>query len=387
MNEGRASDSQSGTFPLRVLVVDDSAYNRQTITAMLEANPGVQVVGRAVDGKEALQLAFQLSPDLITLDLEMPEMDGFAFLRLLMKQRPIPVLIISGYSARENVFRALDLGALDFIAKPGKAISRDIKSIEAELRRKISMVRRLHGVRLAARAQSVAKQRRVTGTFRRAEDPTPAQAEIDGRPARVVVAVGSSTGGPPTVQQLLRALPGNLPAAILIAQHMPPRFTRAFAHRLNRVVDLRVVEAEAGQPIVDGTVYVIPGGNNFRLHCPADGPARVQLAPVVAGTGVVLAPTADELFAQLASHYGRAACGVILTGMGSDGVDGARVLADSGGRIYAEDPSTAIMPGMPQSVIEAGLADAVAPVEALHHEVADFVFAMEAVLDGTAPSR
>ena len=155
--------------PLRVLVVDDSAYNRQTITSMIESRPGAKVVGRAVNGKEALKLVFDLEPDVITLDLEMPEMDGFSFLRLLMSKRPTPVLVISGYAQRDNVFRALELGALDFIAKPGRHISPDIREIADDLNHKIAMVRRLQSVRLKAYAEQLAAQA-TSGVHRNVDD-------------------------------------------------------------------------------------------------------------------------------------------------------------------------------------------------------------------------
>ena len=360
--------------PLRVLVVDDSAYNRQTITAMLERNPGVEVIGRAMDGKEALQKAFALKPDLITLDLEMPEMDGFAFLRFLMARRPTPVLIISGYSARENVFRALDLGALDFIAKPGRQISPELKVIEAELRAKIALVRRLQSVRLKRRADSVAQQRRVTQSMRVIDENEDMPKDpLAGPAAGVVVGIGSSTGGPPTVQQLLRSLPDDLSAAIIIAQHMPARFTRAFAKRLNRVVDLRVIEAQPGQPLVQGVVYVIPGGHNITLEG-GDGRYNIGLIKVEQPKrGVVLAPSADHLFTILAREFREKACAVVLTGMGSDGSIGAGAIAAAGGRVYAEDPGTAVMPGMPQSVVDTGFVTEVRPVEQLYTPVENFV--------------
>jgi two-component system chemotaxis response regulator CheB len=371
------SNAESQEQNLRVLVVDDSAYNRQTITTMLEDISGVQVVGRAMDGKVALQKAFELEPDLITLDLEMPEMDGFAFLRLLMAKRPTPVLIISGYAARDNVFRALDLGALDFIAKPGLKIGPSILEIEAELRRKIAMVRRLQSVRLKRRADSVASQRRVTQSLTSVSTKPQKEGPLDGQPARRVVCIASSTGGPPTVQQLLRSLPANLDAAVVIAQHMPARFTTAFAQRLNRVVDLRVLEAMPDQPFVESVVYVIPGGYNFSLKARGErflvGLERVETPP---GGGVVLAPSADHLFTDIAEHFGRRACGVVLTGMGNDGSAGAHALHVAGGKLFAENPKTAVMPGMPQSLVETGLAAEVAPVERLHLPVLEYLKAL-----------
>ncbi|MCH9685872.1 MAG: chemotaxis-specific protein-glutamate methyltransferase CheB, partial [Deltaproteobacteria bacterium] len=349
---------------LRVLVVDDSAYNRQTITAMLESLPGIEVVGRAMNGKEALQLAFDLEPDAITLDLEMPEMDGFAFLRLLMARRPTPVLVVSGYSQRDNVFRALELGALDFVAKPSREISPDLKSIGDELIAKISLVKRLHAVRLVNRAKSLAAMDRARAAAS-AGSSTPVVRAPSGRPPEVVVGIASSTGGPPAVQQILCALDPSLPIAVMVAQHMPARFTRAFASRLDRLVDYHVVEAVDGHPLCAGTVYIAPGSANMEVEGSLDGAsARVRVMPPnPARPGPVLTPSADHLFTSLAALFGERLLSIVLTGMGSDGREGAREARRLGARVIAEDPDTAVMPGMPYSVIEAGLVDEVLPVE------------------------
>ncbi|MCA9658511.1 MAG: response regulator, partial [Myxococcales bacterium] len=205
--------SPPGARPLRVLVVDDSAYNRQTIAAILAEDPGVEVVGRAVNGKEALQMAFELRPDVITLDLEMPEMDGYAFLRLLMAKSPVPVLVISSHDDRESVFRALELGAMDFIAKPGRQIGPELRKIADELRAKIAVVGRLQVVGLQARARSGAapttavergpapEPEAIAAPEVRAE-ATPAAPKPSARPLGLL-GIAASTGGPPAIQQLL----------------------------------------------------------------------------------------------------------------------------------------------------------------------------------------
>lgn len=361
---------------LRVLVVDDSAYNRQTITAMLESLPDIEVVGRAMNGKEALQMAFDLEPDAITLDLEMPEMDGFAFLRLLMARRPTPVLVVSGYAQRENVFRALELGALDFIAKPSREISPDLKSIRDELATKIGTVKRLHAVRLYNRAKALAAVDRRTSSSTSLQSSKSQPRAPAGLPPALVVGIASSTGGPPAVQQILCALDAKVPAAILVAQHMPARFTRAFASRLDRLVDFHVVEAVDGHPLCAGTVYIAPGSANMEVERPQEGreAPRVRVVPPnPLKPGPVLTPSADHLFKSLAAQYGRRLLSIVLTGMGSDGREGAREVRRLGGRVIAEDPDTAVMPGMPYSVIEAGLVDEVLPVEQIPDAIARFV--------------
>jgi two-component system, chemotaxis family, protein-glutamate methylesterase/glutaminase len=356
---------------LRALVVDDSAYNRQTITAMLESLPGVEVVGRAMNGKEALRLVFDLAPDVITLDLEMPEMDGFAFLRLLMNKRPTPVLVVSGYAQRENVFRALELGALDFLAKPTREVSPDLKNIKKELLSKISVVRKLQAVRLRDRARSLAA---VTAAAPNASKTTELEA-LSGPAPVGVVAIAASTGGPPAVQQLLCGLPKELPLAVIVAQHMPARFTRAFAERLDKIVDLRVVEADDGQPLCSGTVYVAPGSANVEVMPSVDAAGRTVIRVVAVDRSAlsrVITPSADHLFKSLADRFGRRLCAVILTGMGSDGRAGAIAARAAGGRVLAEDPQTAVMPGMPYSVIEAGVVDEVRPLEQLAAALVEF---------------
>lgn len=355
---------------LRVLVVDDSAYNRQTITNMLEERSKVEVVGRAVNGKEALKLVFDLDPDVITLDLEMPEMDGFSFLRLLMSKRPIPVLVISGYAQRDNVFRALELGALDFIAKPGRHISPDIREIAEDLSAKIGMVRRLKAVRLKERADLLAAQRNTRPRPALGSDTS---APLPERPPTRVIAIGASTGGPPAIQQLLATLPADLDAAILIAQHMPARFTRAFAARLDRVLPFRVVEGMHGQPLSSGVVYVAPGENNLHAELDGSGQPRVQVVGDEKLDGPSITPSADHLFKSLASVFKANLCAVVLTGMGSDGAKGVTFAKKMGATILVEDPDTAVMPGMPHSAVETGVADQVLSLENLASAIVAFV--------------
>lgn len=367
---------------LRVLVVDDSAYNRQTIASMLEAVDDVQVVGRAMNGKEALRLAFDLRPDVITLDLEMPEMDGFAFLRLLMNKQPTPVIVISGYARRENVFRALELGALDFIAKPGRQISPDLRNIADELGRKIRVVSRLQTVRLQERARKLAAQA-AADAVAEASEVAEAMAQHDvlasaspGPGPRGVLGVASSTGGPPAIQQLLGLLSPTLDLGIVIAQHMPARFTHTFAQRLDKMVPFRVTEARDEQLVQSGVVYIAPGASNVHLETTDDGQPRIRVVePDRTRPG--LTPSADELFKSASQALGSRFCALVLTGMGSDGTAGAREAKTSGSRVFAEDPETAVMPGMPYSVVEAGVVDAVRSLEDLPELIAEFAAACD----------
>jgi len=359
---------------MRALVVDDSAYNRQTIATMLESLPGVEVVGRAMNGRQALKLAFDLAPDLITLDLDMPEMDGFAFLRLLMTNRPTPVLVVSGYAQREHVFRALELGALDFLAKPTRDVSPDLKAIERELQEKVEIVRRLQAVRLRDRAMALA----VSAKSREDDlsNVRPIRPYVpSGPPPACVVAIAASTGGPPALQQIVCAIDPAWPVALLIAQHMPARFTGAFAQRLDRLANIHVVEAQDGQRLCAGVAYVAPGAANLEVEAgagPMDLPRVRIVPPQRTGGSPVITPSGDHLFASAAAQYGPRLCCIVLTGMGSDGREGVAVAHRAGATIVAEDPWTAVMPGMPYSVVETGLVHEVLRVEAIAEGIRRF---------------
>jgi len=372
---------------VRVLVVDDSAYNRQTISAMLESDPTVEVIGRASNGKEALRQAFDLMPDVVTLDLEMPEMDGFAFLRLLMAKRPLPVIIISSHSERDNVFRALELGALDFIAKPARHIGPELRAIQEDLLLKISMVRRLSVVRLLARAQALVEQRleRTTGEVSAYESGRHDASLIANNHMVGVLGIAASTGGPPAIQQLLCALPQTLPLAILVAQHMPARFTRAFAARLDKICAFQVVEASDAQVLRAGVVYIAPGAANLEVEIAGPGGARVRVRPPRAGASIV--PSGDLLFKTAGDAFGPRFCALILTGMGSDGREGAELARRVGATVLAEDPRTAIMPGMPGSAIEAGVVDQVLALEELPVAIQRFADRCRGLVGGGSNER
>ncbi len=334
---------------IKVLVIDDSAFNRQTITSMLETVPGIRVVARAGDGDEGLKQVFTHSPDVITLDLEMPKMDGFTFLRILMSRRPTPVIVISSYARRENVFKALELGALDFIAKPTQRISPELREIERELVDKVRLVTKLRMVSLADRAAR--------------PPPIPAPpAEATAAPTEVkrLVAIGASTGGPPALQQVFAALDGAAPMCVIVAQHMPARFTQAFAERLDRASSMEVREAKAGDLVHPGLALVAPGGGISTLHRDVDGNVRVKIDPPEPGDRFI--PSVDKLFESVAETYGADALGVILTGMAGDGSRGARAIRRRGGRIIAEAEETAVIFGMPEEAIRTGAVDEVVPL-------------------------
>ncbi|GMV16964.1 MAG: chemotaxis-specific protein-glutamate methyltransferase CheB [Polyangiaceae bacterium] len=330
--------------PTSVLVVDDSAYNRRSIGAILEASPDVRVVGKAADGEEALRLAVSLRPDVITLDLEMPKMDGFTFLRILMSKQPTPVIVVSSYSAKENVFRALELGALDFVAKPDQKSDGDFQGIARELLAKVLLARTLKRGVFVVRPQLDS----LPGT-----DSVPPRSGERQAP-RQVIGIASSTGGPTALMQVVSRMPARYPNALLVTQHMPDKFTRTFAERLDRRSELEIREAADADELAAGAALVCPGGRCMTLE--AGGPGgmpRVRIRPP--GPEDRYVPSADRLFTSLSRLHGARAIGVILTGMGDDGVQGARAIREAGGVVVAESDATAIVYGMPGAAVRAGV--------------------------------
>jgi two-component system chemotaxis response regulator CheB len=325
---------------IRVLVIDDSAYSRQAITRMLEASPLVEVVGMARDGEEALRKTFELLPDLITLDLEMPRMDGFTFLRVVMAKRPTPVMVISGRTGEENVFRALELGAVDFIAKPTLRAAPEIDTIAQELIRKVHAIRELRidkvQERLAAMPHVVQRS-----------EPEKSQ-------GTQVVVIGSSTGGPAALMQVFGAYSEAPDCAFLVAQHMPQGFTGGFAERLDRLTPMRAIEASGGEELVAGTIMVAPGGKHLELECPA---GRIMTRLVATTSSDKYAPSVDRLFTSAAKQIGSDLQAVVLTGMGDDGRVGVQAVKDGGGTVIAESEETAVIFGMPQQAIRTGVVD------------------------------
>lgn len=349
---------------LRVLVVDDSAYNRRTISDMLTALTDVEVVGKAGDGDEALRLAAELTPDLITLDLEMPRMDGFTFLRLLMARRPTPVVVVSGYSAKENVFRALELGAIDFIAKPSRTVASDLSSISDQLAHMVQVIRNLAppGLDPARRVAPV-----------KAESNVRSESTKEGGEPRKVVLLGSSTGGPTALIEVFRRVAKVDSAAFVVAQHMPERFTKTFADRLDRLGGLRVFEASGVHRLEPGVAWVCPGGKCIEL---AQERGQGLVARVVkADASDRYVPSVDRLFASAAPLVGSRLLAAVLTGMGDDGAKGAQAVQKAGGVVLAESPETAVIYGMPGAAVRTGAVAHHLPLRTLGDKLAELASA------------
>lgn len=334
---------------IRVLVIDDSPFSRQVISRMLEASPLVEVVGTARDGEEALRKTLELEPDLITLDLEMPRVDGFTFLRLVMAHRPTPVIVISGRGSEGDVFRALELGAVDFLAKPMPHATPLLASIEQELIRKVHGVRELRIDKLRERLGSLP----ASGALGPCPTPVPWR----------VVAFGASTGGPSALLEILGAFAAPPPLAFLVAQHMPEGFTRSFAARLDRLTTLDSREARGGEEPAPGTVLVAPGGCHLELEVVG---RRAAARVIPAEDRHRCSPSVDRLFESSAKALGPELLAVVLTGMGDDGRRGVLAVKECGGHVMAESEQTAVIHGMPQQAIRTGAVDSVLPL----HEMA-----------------
>jgi two-component system chemotaxis response regulator CheB len=331
------------------LVIDDSAYNRVTISRMLESEPRIKVVGTAVNGEDGIKQAMKHRPDVITLDLEMPIMDGFAFLRWLMVNLPTAVIAVSSRASDRSVFKALELGALDFIAKPGGRVSPRLEEIQRDLIAKILQVAELRMDNLRRRL---------------AEEQVPPQESTAGEtcPKGIeLVAIGCSTGGPPALQHLFQALP-RLPVPFVVAQHMPPTFTRLFAERVNKLSAFEVKEASDGEMLLPGTVYIAPGGAQTEVRRIPEG---LQARVFPAGSSDLYAPSVDRLLRSAAEACRDRLIAVIMTGMGDDGSEAIRDVHERGGRTIAESSETAIIFGMPAEAIKTGAVDDVLPLPAI----------------------
>jgi len=326
----------------RVLVVDDSALMRQLISRMLE-QAGMDVVGTAKNGQEGLEEVKRLRPDVVTLDVEMPVMNGLEMLERLMRESPVPVVMISSLTKGQApaAVKALSLGAVDVVGKPGGSISLDIATMQQEIVRK---------VRAAARA----KVRQPSVSISRSQPPPRFKPRARRAPGCVVV--GSSTGGPSALSQLLPALPEDFPWPVLVVQHMPEGFTASLAARLNEMCRLRVQEAYEGANPSPGEVWIARAGKHLRFA--ADGRLTLGSDPPQRG----VRPAVDVTLSSAADVWGKRTVGVILTGMGFDGVAGARRVKAAGGTVIAQDEATCVVYGMPRAVVETGLADVVSPL-------------------------
>lgn len=350
---------------IRVLIVDDSAYSRQTIREILETDPGIEVVGVSSEGTDAMTKTLKLKPDLITLDLEMPGMNGFTFLRWLMKKRPTPVIIVSSYSDAKTVFKALEIGAADFTAKPSKIASIGIQDMKKDLLEKAKGIKNLRLDKLSKNLEFF-------------EEDT--QQKLLEKPEHGIeaVVIGASTGGPAALSILIARLPSYFPAGVAISQHMPKGFTASFAERLNTISKLNVKEAVDGEEVERGKVLICPGG--FHMRFKKRGQRVVVIIKEPKSTDKYI-PSVDIMMSSAAEVFGPKTLGVILTGMGNDGAVGMLEIKNRGGYTIAESEATAVVFGMPSEAIKTGAIGSVLSISAIPVEIIRLVRETELVED------
>jgi two-component system chemotaxis response regulator CheB len=336
---------------IRVLVVDDSALMRKLIPTILERDPSIEVIGTAMDGAFALKKIEEFRPDVVTLDLEMPRMDGLEALRLIMRRAPMPVIVFSTHSKEGaySTFKALALGAIDFVAKPRDAATGHLNAIAVELIEKIKVAKRASGRKVSA---SVAVE----------TNPPQKKASRATLPPSRIVAIGISTGGPNALQYVLSQIPADFSATILVVQHMPEGFTEMFAKRLDECCALDVQEARSGDLLLAGRVLICPGNRHMIVRrMPRGDMAVLSDSPPVNGHR----PSADVLFHSVAQEFALTSVGVLMTGMGDDGAEGLGAIKAAGGMTVAQSEDTCVVSGMPRAAILKGYANKIIPLESL----------------------
>jgi two-component system chemotaxis response regulator CheB len=352
---------------VKLLIVDDSAFMRNALSTMLSSDPEITIVGTARDGLEAIEKIGSLKPDIVTMDVEMPRMDGIAALKHIMETNPLPVIMVSSITMEgaKTTLDALDLGAVDFIPKNLSELSVNIVKIKEILIEKIKLIARRGLVKKQARPSCRTAAPRVM------EAPAHMPIRTIGDRRIGIVSIGTSTGGPKALQEIIPKLPKDFPTPIVIAQHMPANFTGPFAERLNQLSQIEVREAVDGEPLKPGVALIAPGRGHMRV-------TRVRGIETIISISenkeeFIYRPSVDALMSSVAEFFPGRALGVILTGMGNDGLKGMISMKKTGGRIFAQNEETCVVYGMPKAVVDAGIADKVLSVEDMPGEIINSV--------------
>ncbi len=342
---------------ISAVVVDDSAFMRKSISIMLESDSSIKVIGQARDGEEGYNMVKQLRPDIVTLDIEMPRMDGLTALQKIMKDCPTSVLMVSSLTTEgaEVTLKALEYGAVDFIPKELSYINVNIINIRDDLISKI---------------KEIVKQRAIRDRLRRVQSISSNKAPVETKTVVVhdlpklnyrSIALGISTGGPFSLQKVIPMLSKKINVPLFIVQHMPPKFTKSLAERLNSLSQLEVKEAEDGETVRNGVVYIAPGGFHMKAERKQLGNVQIKISKEPSTT--LHCPSVDVMIDSVVEVYGKQTLGIIMTGMGKDGLEGIKNLKNLGGSCIAQEESSCVVYGMPRAIVDSGLADVVAPLE------------------------
>jgi two-component system chemotaxis response regulator CheB len=358
----------TGLGKIKVLVVDDSALMRRVICNLLEEDPDIQVVGTAVDGFDAIHKVQELNPDVLTLDLEMPRLDGLQTLGYLMSERPTPCIMLSAYTpgGAQTTLKALEYGAADFVQKPSGAISLNLERVRDELIEKVKIARYIDLKRLPFRD----RESTLPGHEIFSSVAPPKIAPATTTVLKSIIAIGCSTGGPRALSELVPALPRNLAAPVLIVQHMSGGFTKSLAERLDKDSLIRVKEAEEGDQLLPGHAYLAPGDWHMEIERKGYGAvARLNQRPPVQG----VRPSVDLLFLSVAETFAEKALAVLLTGMGRDGTKGMKAMKLKKAKTLAQDEASSVVYGMPRSAFMAGIVDRVVPLQGMAAAIVETV--------------
>jgi len=363
---------------IRVLIVDDSAFMRKVLQSIISADPALEVCGEARDGKDAVEKAEQLMPDVITMDINMPHVDGLQATEVIMSKSPKPIVIVSSESrdGADITLKALELGAIDFVAKPSSGIDLDMNSVREELVRKLKLASKVRVVRTAVRSKlqteiatsaprtepaPVAASAAAAAAPRPAPPVSPSLMRANGKFPVVVVA--ASTGGPQTMMNFIPRFPGSFAGAVILVQHMPGNFTSQFSQQLAEIAQIKVKEAEQGELLQPGVLYVCPGSHHLRVT--QTGRITLDDGPRISG----YRPCADVTMETVAQFAGPMSIAVVLTGMGNDAARGVTLVKDAGGHVIAQDEATSIIFGMPAEAIKTGAVDQIVPIDNVFHAI------------------
>ena len=363
---------------IKILVVDDSFFMRKVLSDIINENTNFEVIGTAKNGQEALKLIKVLKPDVVTMDIEMPIMDGLTALKIIMEDNSVPVLMLSGLTkdGADATIKALNLGAVDFIPKPGNVFKVNVDDMKEEIYNKITVATKIsivskdnNDLKVSKDLQKEIEDKSIILQRPRVKRRSIRRINIKNK-VTSIVAIGTSTGGPRALQSLISELPANLNAPIVVVQHMPPSFTKSLAERLDSISKLNVKEAEEGDVLTNGCVYIAPGGNHLILdYINGDYLIHIDDGPKVSGHK----PSVDVMMSSLSKLDKVRLAGVILTGMGSDGASGLYELKGKQGYVIAQNEESCVVFGMPKSAINRGVVDTVLPLSEISKEIIDFV--------------